>query len=149
MIWLKKLPKWFVVKSVSKNYMYGSGVATSTDLNLAIKKANLIAKAEIDIINGEMNERVTFFSTEVGRDKGKTTVQEFDRTIVNVISKTAVVGYEIEQEIFTTDVDEYRVYILMQFSYDDQNKLWEKIINDSVKSDQYYGDQRRKYQGYR
>ena len=33
-----------------------------------------------------MNERATFFSTEVGRDKGKTTVQ-FDRTIVNVISK--------------------------------------------------------------
>jgi hypothetical protein len=131
---LKEVPKWFVVKPVSKNYMYGSGVATSPDLNLAIKKANLIAKAEIaDIINGEMNERATFFSTEVGRDKGKTTVQEFDRTIVNVISKTAVVGYEIaEQEIFTTAFDEYRVYILMQFSYDDQNKLWEKIINDSV-----------------
>ena len=58
---LKEVPKWFVVKPVSKNYMYGSGVATSPDLNLAIKKANLIAKAEIaDIINGEMNERATF-----------------------------------------------------------------------------------------
>ena len=44
-----------------------------------------------------------------------------------------MVGYEIaEQEIFTTAFDEYRVYILIQFSYDDQNKLWEKIINDSV-----------------
>ena len=96
----------------------------------------------------EMNERATFFSTEVGRDKGKTTVQEFDRTIVNVISKTAVVGYEIaEQEIFTTTFDEYRVYILMQFSYDDQNKLWEKIINDSVSQINTTTDQRRKYQG--
>ena len=26
---LKEVTEWFVVKSVSKNYMYGSGVATS------------------------------------------------------------------------------------------------------------------------
>ena len=131
---LEEVPKWFVQKPMSENYLYGSGVATSPDLNLAIKKANLIAKSEIaDIINGEMNERATFFSTEVGRDNNKRTVQEFDRTIVNVIKKTAVTGYEVaEQDIFTTANDEYRVYILLQFSYDDQNKLWDKILDDSV-----------------
>lgn len=131
---LEEVPKWFVQKPMSENYLYGSGVATSPDLNLAIKKANLIAKSEIaDIINGEMNERATFFSTEVGRDKNKRTVHEFDRTIVNVIKKTAVTGYEVaEQDIFTTAHDEYRVYILLQFSYDDQNKLWDKILDDSI-----------------
>ena len=131
---LEEVPKWFVMKPTSDNFLYGAGVATSPDLNLAIKKANLIAKAEIaDVINGEMNERATYFSTEVGRDKNKRTVQEFDRTIVNVISKTAVTGYEVaEQDIFTTANDEYRVYILLQFSYDDQNKLWDKILDDSV-----------------
>ena len=131
---LEEVPKWFVMKPTSDNFLYGAGVATSPDLNLAIKKANLLAKAEIaDVINGEMNERATFFSTEVGRDKNKRTVQEFDRTIVNVISKTAVVGYEVaEQDIYTTAYDEYRVYILLKFSYDDQNKLWDKILDDSI-----------------
>ena len=131
---LEEVPKWFVMKPTSDNFLYGAGVATSPDLNLAIKKANLIAKSEIaDVINGEMNERATYFSTEVGRDKNKRTVQEFDRTIVNVISKTAVVGYEVaEQDIYTTAYDEYRVYILLKFSYDDQNKLWDKILDDSI-----------------
>lgn len=131
---LEEVPKWFVMKPTSDNFLYGAGVATSPDLNLAIKKANLIAKAEIaDVINGEMNERATYFSTEVGRDKNKRTVQEFDRTIVNVISKTAVTGYEVaEQDIYTTAYDEYRVYLLLKFSYDDQNKLWDKILDDSI-----------------
>ena len=131
---LEEVPKWFVQKPMSENYLYGSGVATSPDLNLAIKKANLIAKSEIaDIINGEMNERATFFSTEVGRDTNKRTVNEFDRTIVNVIKKTAVVGYEVEeQDIFTTAHNEYRVYLLLKYSYDDQNKLWDKILDDSI-----------------
>jgi len=131
---LEEVPKWFVMKPTSDNFLYGAGVATSPDLNLAIKKANLIAKAEIaDVINGEMNERATYFSTEVGRDKNKRTVQEFDRTIVNVIKKTAVVGYEVaEQDIYTTAYDEYRVYLLLKFSYDDQNKLWNKILDDSI-----------------
>ena len=131
---LEEVPKWFVMKPTSDNFLYGAGVATSPDLNLAIKKANLLAKAEIaDVINGEMNERATYFSTEVGRDKNKRTVQEFDRTIVNVIAKTAVVGYEVaEQDIYTTAYDEYRVYILLKFSYDDQNKLWNKILDDSI-----------------
>lgn len=131
---LEEVPKWFVIKPTSDTFLYGAGVATSPDLNLAIKKANLLAKAEIaDVINGEMNERATYFSTEVGRDKNKRTVQEFDRTIVNVISKTAVVGYEVaEQDIYTTAYDEYRVYILLKFSYDDQNKLWDKILDDSI-----------------
>jgi len=131
---LEEVPKWFVMKPTSDNFLYGAGVATSPDLNLAIKKANLIAKAEIaDVINGEMNERATYFSTEVGRDKNKRTVQEFDRTIVNVISKTAVTGYEVaEQDIYTTAYDEYRVYLLLKYSYDDQNKLWDKILDDSI-----------------
>ena len=131
---LEEVPKWFVMKPTSDNFLYGAGVATSPDLNLAIKKANLLAKAEIaDVINGEMNERATYFSTEVGRDKNKRTVQEFDRTIVNVIKKTAVVGYEVaEQDIYTTAYDEYRVYLLLKFSYDDQNKLWNKILDDSI-----------------
>jgi len=131
---LEEVPKWFVMKPTSDNFLYGAGVATSPDLNLAIKKANLIAKAEIaDVINGEMNERATYFSTEVGRDKNKRTVQEFDRTIVNVISKTAVTGYEVaEQDIYTTAYDEYRVYLLLKYSYGDQNKLWDKILDDSI-----------------
>ena len=41
-------------------------------------------------------------------------------------------GVSEDMRIYVVLIDEYRVYILMQFSYDDQNKLWEKIINDSV-----------------
>ena len=52
---IEEVPKWFVEKTDGKGFMgkkdkfyvYGVGVATSPDLQLATEKATLIAKADI------------------------------------------------------------------------------------------------------
>ena len=48
---------WITKKDDDKVCVFGVGTAVSPDLNLAIEKAKMIAKAELaDIIKGEMNK---------------------------------------------------------------------------------------------
>ena len=66
-----KVPSWYMAdindskacdkkifgKDKNKVCIYGVGTAVSPDLNLAIEKAKMLAKAELaDIIKGEMNK---------------------------------------------------------------------------------------------
>ena len=73
---IEEVPKWFIEKSDDKGflgskekfYIYGVGVATSPDLQLATEKATLIAKADIaDVIRGEMNKETKTFIQELGQ----------------------------------------------------------------------------------
>ena len=94
------VPKWYMAdineskacdkkrfgKTKNKECIYGVGTAVSPDLNLAIEKAKMIAKAELaDIIKGEMNKSSKIFITELGKNHNKTTVSEVESTIVNLI----------------------------------------------------------------
>ena len=75
---LNTVPKWYMAdineskacdkkifgKDKDKVCIYGVGTAVSPDLNLAIEKAKMIAKAELaDIIKGEMNKQSKQFIT--------------------------------------------------------------------------------------
>ena len=100
---IEEVPKWFVEKTDDKGflgkkdkfYIYGVGVATSPDLQLARDKAMMIAKADIaDIVAGEMNKKATLFRTEVGAEGQKSVVSESDNTIINIIKNIKITGYE-------------------------------------------------------
>ena len=88
---LKEVPKWYMSdfsekkacgtttfgKNKDKLCIYGVGTAVSPDLQLAIEKGMMIAKAEMaDIIRGEMNKSSKQFITELGKNQTKTTVSE-------------------------------------------------------------------------
>jgi len=135
---IEEVPKWFVEKTDDKGflgkkdkfYVYGVGVATSPDLQLATEKATLIAKADIaDVIKGEMNKETKTFIQEVGQGEGnKQVVTEVQSTIINVITNTKVIGYERWKiQIALTPKDEYRVYIGLQYPLEEYNKLKELV----------------------
>ena len=74
---LNKVPQWFVDAQVEKglitnrdaeNFIYGVGSGESPDLQMAIDKAILIAKASLaDQLQGELNKRANYFVTENGK----------------------------------------------------------------------------------
>jgi hypothetical protein len=130
---IEEVPKWFVEKSDDKGflgnkekfYVYGVGVATSPDLQLATEKATLIAKADIaDVIKGEMNRETKTFIQEVGQGEGnRQVVTETQDTIINIITNTKVIGYERWKiQIALTPNEEYRVYIGLQYPLEEYNK---------------------------
>ena len=143
-----KVPQWYMAdindskacdkkifgKDKDKVCIYGVGTAVSPDLNLAIEKAKMLAKAELaDIIKGEMNKKSSQFITELGKTQKKTIVSEVESVLVNVIKDTKVRGYEIfEQDVTLTKNGYYRAWIGLRLPMGEFNKMYNFTIEEAV-----------------
>ena len=147
---LNTVPKWYMAdfsekkacdtptfgKDKDKMCIFGVGTAVSPDLNLAIEKGMMIAKAELaDIIKGEMNKSSKQFITELGKNNNKTTVSEVESTIVNLIKDTPVRGYEIfAKDVTITKNGYYRAWIGLRLPMGEFNKMYNFTIEEAVDS---------------
>lgn len=140
---LNKVPQWFVDAQIEKglitnrdaeNFIYGVGSGESPDLQMAIDKAILVAKANLaDQLEGELNKRTNFFKTEEGAEGSKSIASTIDQTIVNIIEKTKVRGYEEwHKSVLQTPNNTYRVYIGLKFGIGDANRLAKYISDNAV-----------------
>ena len=145
---LNQVPKWYMAdfsekkacntptfgKDKDKMCIFGVGTAVSPDLNLAIEKGMMIAKAELaDIIKGEMNKSSKQFITELGKQHNKTTVSEVESTIVNLIKDTPVRGYEIfAKDVTITKQKYYRAWVGLRLPMGEYNKMYNYTIAEAV-----------------
>ena len=138
---LNEVPQWYIDAEVKKGlitnrdadqFIYGVGTSVSPDLQLAINKATMVAKADLaDQINGELNARSEQFITELGQEGNKQVASRVEETIVNTISATTVVGYdEFAKDIFITADQNYRVYVGLKWGYNENNNLFAYIQDD-------------------
>ena len=135
---LNQVPQWYIDAKVEKgliknrdanNYIYAVGQGSSPDLQLAIEKAMMIAKAELaDKLHGQMNKRTELYITEIGNEGSKEVASKIEETIVNIVKDTMIQGYEMwEKAVYETSEGEYRVYIGLKMGVGDANKLAEYI----------------------
>ena len=145
---VSKVPSWYMNdynvkkecgttrfgKNKDKECMFGVGTSVSPDLELAIEKAQLIAKAEVaDKIKGEMNKKAKIFTTELGKTNAKTVVTDVETTLVNVIKQTPVRGYEIwQQEVTMTKNGYYRAWVGIKLPLGEANKMYDYAIETVV-----------------
>jgi hypothetical protein len=145
---LNEVPNWYMAdfseskacdtpmfgKDKDKMCIFGVGTAVSPDLNLAIEKGMMIAKAELaDIIKGEMNKSSKQFITELGKTNTKTTISEVESTIVNLIKNTPVRGYEIfAKDVTITKQGYYRAWIGLRLPMGEYNKMYNFTIAEAV-----------------
>ena len=118
---IDKTPKWYVkYPHTTKKFYQEAASSVSPDLELAVKKATLLAKAKLaDRINGEMNNRSTINKNEAGTNEAMTVTGQAQDIVVNVINDTLVRHYEVDkQEIYTTKNKSYRVYIMVKLGRD-------------------------------
>ena len=135
---LNQVPQWYIDAKVEKGliinrdanlYIYAVGQGNSPDLQLAIEKAMMIAKAELaDKLHGQMNKRTDLYITEVGNEGNKQVASKIEETIVNVVKETMIQGYELwEKSVYETSEGTYRVYVGVKMGVGDANKLAEYI----------------------
>ena len=135
---LDKVPQWYIDAKIDKGYfknkdadvyIYSVGQGNSPDLQLAIEKAMMIAKAELaDKLHGQMNKRTELYITEIGAEGNKKVVSKIEETIINVVKGTMIQGYESwEKDVYETPDGEYRVYVGLKMGVGDSNKLAEYI----------------------
>ena len=138
---LNQVPQWYIDAKVEDGiifnrdadlYVYGVGQGASPDLQLAIEKAMMIAKAELaDKLHGEMNKRTDLYITEIGKENNKQVASKIEETIVNVVKKTKIQGYEMwEKAVYETPNGQYRVYVGLKMGVGEANKLAEYIANN-------------------
>ena len=139
---LNQVPQWYVDAKIEKGFIfnkdadkfvYAVGQGASPDLQLAIEKAMMIAKAELaDKLHGQMNKRTDLYITEIGAEGNKKVVSKIEQTIVNVVKATTIQGYESwEKDVYETPNGEYRVYIGLKMGVGDSNKLAEYIAKNA------------------
>ena len=139
---LNQVPQWYIDAKIDKGFVfnrdadlfiYSVGQGSSPDLQLAIEKAMMIAKAELaDKLEGQMNKRTDLYITEIGQEGNKEVVSKVEEVIVNVVKETMIQGYESwEKAVYETPDGEYRVYIGLKMGVGDSNKLAEYIAKNA------------------
>jgi hypothetical protein len=117
-----KTPKWYVKYDRETLFKYQeSGTAVSPDMELAVKKAVLLAKAKlVDRVNGEMNNDTVINKIETGTNEELSVTGNSQDTINNVIEATVAKGYKVtKSEIYMTRNKSYRAYVMIEVSKKD------------------------------
>ncbi len=130
---LTKTPKWYMkYKREDRKWMYETASSVSPDLELAIKKSTLLAKAKLaDRINGKMNNQSSINKSETGIDENNNITGSAEDTIVNLINDTLVKDYIVEKvEIFYTHHKSYRAYVKVKVSKDNVSLVIQEIKAD-------------------
>ena len=119
---INKTPKWYVKYDRETLFKYQeSGTAVSPDMELAVKKAVLLAKAKlVDRVKGEMNNTTVINKLESGTNEDLAVSGNSQDTINNVIQDTVAKGYVVvKSEIFMTKNKSYRAYVLLEIKKKD------------------------------
>jgi hypothetical protein len=119
---------------VSWGFYQEAASSVSPDMELAVKKSILLAKAKIaDRINGEMNNRTTISKNENGINENLNLHAGSQDILVNVISDTLVNHYEVtKEEIYSTGDKSYRAYILLRISKDNIDRIISDIQKKKI-----------------
>lgn len=132
---VNKTPKWYVDYDHETMFKYiETGTAVSPDLELAVKKATLLAKAKlVDRINGEVNNRTTINKNEAGTNEDLNVSAGSQDLIVNVIEDTLARGYEVKkQEVYMTAHKSYRVYVMIELSKSEVDEIIQSVDKKSL-----------------
>ena len=140
---LNQVPQWYIDAKIDKGFVfnrdadlfiYSVGQGASPDLQLAIEKAMMIAKAELaDKLEGQMNKRTDLYITEVGQDNSKQVVSKIEETVVNIVRETMIQGYEQwEKAVYETANGHYRVYVGLKMGIGDANRLADYIAKHAT-----------------
>jgi len=143
---MREVPAWYMsdhstvenacgkTKEEKRQCIFGVGTSVSPDLNLAIEKAKMLAKAELaDMIKGEMNKQSKQFITELGKTEKRTVVTEAESILVNEIAKTPVRGYEVfAQDVTLTRQGYYRAWIGLRLPMGEFNKMYNYTVEQAV-----------------
>ena len=133
--YINKTPKWYVdYDHETWRHFQEAAVSVSPDMELAVKKSILLAKAKLaDRINGEINNRTTINKNEAGVNESLTVNAQSQDTVVNMIEATLVRFYEVtKQEIYMTNNKSYRVYVMLEVSKKDIDAIIAEINKKNV-----------------
>jgi hypothetical protein len=147
---LTRIPDWYIESEEKRGlldrknkhqYIYGVGTAVSSNLQLSIEKAMMIAKADLaDQIAGRVNKDTSYTVTEAGEESSvemativAKMATETNSTVRNTVENIAPVGYEEwNKAVLITASNQYRVYIGLKWTRNKKNALNDLISPELI-----------------
>lgn len=113
------VPDWYVNPPKDEKSLIATGSATSQDMQLALTKAQTVARAtlaeEMQVTYRVLSKQ---FADEVGRDSSSQLLDQFTRTVEAVVS-TTLVNTAMRQQHLQQEPAGYRAFVLVGVSRDD------------------------------
>jgi hypothetical protein len=123
-----KVPSWYLEETKDKNIIYGKSLAESENLEIAMRKAQSLAIANIGIkIKNETNVlRNIFIAQNQNMNKEKTNeiTEKFDESITIVSNQLNINDFKISKKNVFKDGNIYKVYMQIEI---DKNQIINKI----------------------
>jgi hypothetical protein len=115
----RTVPDWYVNPPRDEKLLVASGSAISSDMQLALTKAQTVARATLAeqmLVTYKVLSKQ--FAEEVGRDDSNRLLDQFTRTVEAVVNAN-LVNTVLKQQYLQQETPGYRAFVLVTVSRDD------------------------------
>jgi hypothetical protein len=113
------VPDWYVNPPRDDKFLVASGSAISSDMQLALTKAQTVARATLaEQMQATYKVLSKQFAEEVGRDDSNRLLDQFTRTVEAVVNAN-LVNTALRQQYLQQEAPGYRAFVLVAVSRDD------------------------------
>jgi hypothetical protein len=150
---IDQIPDWYLKPPKDADALYEKAAAKSRDLQMAVNKATMLARAQLAItIQGEVNSIMKMFMDENGPINGAQVSNNVSVTTVQEALKMRLNGVQEEKTQVYQDGDKYVAYVLLKYPLGDMNRIvvdqirQDDAANSRARSDEAYDEIERKIQ---
>jgi hypothetical protein len=115
----RTVPDWYVNPPGDEKFLVASGSAISSDMQLALTKAQTVSRATLaEQMQATYKVLTKQFAEEVGRDDSNRLLDQFTRTVEAVVNAN-LVNTVLRQQYLQQEAPGYRAFVLVAVSRDD------------------------------
>tara|TARA_B100000575_G_C23084404_1_gene624892 strand:- start:106 stop:558 length:453 start_codon:yes stop_codon:yes gene_type:complete len=108
-------PKWFKKIPKSNKNLFAVGTAKSTDYQTSIRKATLVAKADLaDRVAGKITDSEKFSNIENYVKEKLIIENRSERKLQNQIDKVVIKGFSVAEQLTIPQGNYFRTFILLK-----------------------------------
>jgi hypothetical protein len=113
------VPDWYVNPPHDEKNLVASGSATSSDMQLALTKAQTVARATLaEEMQATYKVLSKQFAEEVGRDDSNRLLDQFTRTVEAVVNAN-LVNTTLRKQYLQQEAQGYRAFVIVTVARDD------------------------------
>lgn len=125
------IPDWFTEPPKSNDFIYSARTAVSRDMQLALEKAIMDARAEIGRqVESNIKELQKRFIQETGSGTDTELAQQFAIATKSVVDVT-LNGSRVKDQSYEQDGKFWRAYVLMEYPIGEARKTFLKNIKNN------------------
>jgi len=128
-------PIWYTVRPEDPNFEFGAATETSKDLQMAVDKAKLSARAELaEAMNTLIQRLATDFREEIGLAEESEVLRKFTQATKGVVDQT-ITGSRVRETSQVKEGTVWRACVLMELPQEIQGGA---ILNTISKDEEMY-----------